>query len=713
MTLRFKLFVILIAIAILPLAATGLVTRANIERCGAVVAEDTRRSVEQIVEVARTRYVRQHAASFDRDRVMIESTVRSGADLLEQLELIERVTPGLLGEPERVYFAEDYADAHRSPQGMVFDENQYVQNDDGSRTPIPVSREFPVFVRAAAIGDRARAGVRLLAALTPALREGVKRPTGEDWLISHYASLHDTGAHISFPGKGGYPAGYDPRQRPWYQRAAENEEEPAWIGPIIDAPTGQVRMTCAAPARRRDGSLVGVVAADVLMLSMLDEIELPEGMTGQVRLLLVTLDDEGALVHAKSEYAELGGSSREPIRLDYLTADTPAETESLLRQMRSGEEGSTGFTMGGTEWILSFQRLLRGDSFVIVAITRDTIDSIADSARDQVQGVFNQTLASNAGIAAAVIAVAVGVAFVGARTVTRPVEKLASAADAVAGGDLDAVADVRTGDELQRLAEAFNGMVPKLRDHLAVRESLLLAKEVQQNLLPSEKPEVAGLEVASRSIYCDETGGDYLDYFPIGSGERGRHAFFVADVTGHGIAAALLMTTARAMLRTRAADSENIAEVLGRVNADLARDARAGHFMTLYYLLIEDGARTAHWASAGHDPAIVYHPREGRFEELAGQDIPLGIEAAWEYHESRAPLPGPGGVVVIGTDGIWEARNAQDELFGKDRLRETIRAHAAKDAEGLASAIIEAVVAFRAGAPQTDDITLLVLKVTG
>lgn len=713
MNLRLKLFLILVAIAILPLAATGLVTRANIERCGVAVAEDTRRSVEQIVEVARTRYVRQHAASFDRDRVLIESTVRSGADLLEQLELLERITPGLLPGPGRVYFAPEYADPALAPPGMVFDENQYMQNDDGARTPIPVSREFPVFVGEQASADRAGADVRVLGAMTPALREGVRRPTGEEWLLSHYASLEATGTHISYPGKGGYPADYDPRRRPWYQKAKESSEEAVWIGPIIDAPTGQVRMTCAAAAKRRDGSLIGVVAADVLMLSMLDEIELPEGMTGQVRLLLVTLDDEGALVHAKSEYAELGGSSREPIRLDYLTADTPGETEALLRQMRAGEEGTTAFTMGGTPWILSFQRLLRGDSFVVVAITRDTIDSVADSARDEVRAVFNRTLGSNAGIAAAVIAIAVGVAFVGARTVTRPVEELAHAADAVAGGDLDAVADVRTGDELQRLAEAFNAMVPKLRDHLAVRESLLLAKEVQQNLLPSEKPEIAGLEIASRSIYCDETGGDYLDYFPIGSGERGRHAFFVADVTGHGIAAALLMTTARAMLRTRAADTENIAEVLGRVNADLARDARAGHFMTLYYLLIEDGAKTAHWASAGHDPAIVYHPREDRFEELAGQDIPLGIDAAWAFHESRAPLPGPGGVVVIGTDGIWEARNAQDELFGKERLRDTIRANANTDAEGLASAIIEAVVAFRAGAAQTDDITLLVLRVTG
>lgn len=711
MKLRSKLFLILVGIAIVPLVATGLLTERNLEACGLSVAADTRASVEQIVEVARTRYVRQYAATFDRDRVLIESTVRAGADLLEQVEVIERLSPGIIAPPEAAYFADDYDDPARAPTPLTYDDNQYIQNDDGSHTPIPISREHPVFVPVSEDPSAVADDVRTLSTLAPTLRAGSVRPTGEPWLLSHYASLEHSGTHMSFPGKGGYPADYDPRQRPWYRAAAEASRDSVWIGPIIDAPTGQVRMTCAAPARRHDGSLIGVVAADVLMLNMLDEIELPSDMVGQVRIMLVTLDDTGALVHAKSEYAQRGGSSREPIALDYLTADRPEQTAALLSLMRQSDEGTTEFTTQHQDWVLSFQRLIRGDSFVVVAITRDTIDSIANNVQNEVIGVFNDTLASNAGVGAAVIAVAIAVAFFGARTVTRPVHSLVDTATAIAAGDLAATATVRTGDELQTLADAFNDMVPKLRDRLAVRESLLLAKEVQQKLLPSTPPTIPGLDIASRSIYCDETGGDYLDFFPLQS-ESGKHAFFVADVTGHGIAAALLMTTARAMLRTRGIDTDHIADVLTRVNADLARDARAGHFMTLYYLLIEPDTRTAHWASAGHDPAIVYRPDTDDFTELAGNDIPLGIEPAWAFHENQAPLPPPGGVVVIGTDGIWEARRADNELFGKDRLREAIRTSAHAPADQIASAIIDAVVRFREGAPQTDDITLLVLKVT-
>ena len=711
MKLRLKLFLILVAIAIVPLVAAGLLARSNVETCSINVAADTRASVEQIVEVARTRYVRQYAATFDRDRVLIESTVRSAADLLEQIDLIERVTPGVIQDPSPIYFASDFGDPARAPTSLVFDDNQYIQNADGSHTPIPVSRDYPVFVTVTTDPAEIARDVRALGALTHILKSGSVFRTGEHWLLSHYASLNATGTHISYPGKGGYPEGYDPRERPWFIKAANETEEATWIGPIVDAPTGQVRMTCAAPARRHDGSLIGVVAADVLMLDMLDEIELPEDMQGQVKIMLVTLDDTGALIHAKSEYAQQGGISRDPIVLDYLSADTPEETAALIQLMRTSDEGSTDFPIAGEDWILSYQRLLSGDSFVVVAFTRATIDSVADNVQNEVFTVFNDTIASNASIGAGVIAVAVAVAFFGARSVTRPVHSLVDTASAIASGNLDATANVRTGDELQQLAEAFNDMVPKLRDQLAVRESLMLAKEVQQNLLPSEPPKIEGLDIASRSIYCDETGGDYLDFFPLETGS-GKHAFFVADVTGHGIAAALLMTTARALLRTRAVDNDHIADVLTRVNADLARDARAGHFMTLYYLLIEPESRTAHWASAGHDPAIVYQPDTDTFTEFAGNDIPLGIEPAWEFHEAEAKLPSQGGVLVIGTDGIWEARRADNELFGKDRLRESIRGSAHKDAEGIAADIIDAVVRFREGSAQTDDITLLVLKVT-
>jgi sigma-B regulation protein RsbU (phosphoserine phosphatase) len=713
MRLRNKLFIILVLLAILPLIAAGLLTRLNLESCSVDVAGDTRASVEQIVEVARDRFVNQYAATFDRDRILLESTISKTADTLEQIYLIEKISPSSIEAPGLAYFATDYDDDLLRPDGMVYDDRQYIQNDDGSKTPILISKDHPVFVIPISQQNQSTIAndVRLLAGLTEDLISGSTLPTNEPWLLSHYTGLADSGSFISFPGKGNYPENYDPRNRPWFEAAINSDTDVKWIGPIIDAPTGQVRMTCATTARHPDGSVIGVVAADILMLDMLDEIQLPDNMAGQVEIMLATLDDSGALIHAKADYADMGGRSNAPIKLDYITSDHAAQTQQLVALMQSANKGTLDFVMDGRVWILSFQRLINQDSFVVVAITRDTIDAVANNVQDEVSDVFTQTLSSNAMIGVSVVGIAIVVAFFGARSVTKPILTLADTATAIAEGNLDATASVKTGDELETLATAFNNMVPKLRDRLVVRESLQLASEVQQNLLPSAPPAIPGLDLAARSVYCDETGGDYFDFFELEEIAAGKHAIVVGDVTGHGIAAALLMTTARALLHSRASDSDQIAEVIGKVNANLSRDARPGQFMTLYYLMIEPEARRACWVSAGHDAAIIYDPSNDSFNEFVGEDIPLGIEANWKFHEFHADLPIAGSVAVIGTDGIWEARNSDGDMFGKDRLRETIKANAESTADDIAQAILDDVIRFRAGSPQTDDITLVVFKV--
>jgi sigma-B regulation protein RsbU (phosphoserine phosphatase) len=117
-----------------------------------------------------------------------------------------------------------------------------------------------------------------------------------------------------------------------------------------------------------------------------------------------------------------------------------------------------------------------------------------------------------------------------------------------------------------------------------------------------------------------------------------------------------------------------------------------------------------HWVNAGHDPALVYRPEEGTFEELAGGGIPLGIDGTFAYEEQGPYALRSGDVVVIGTDGIWEAHNGADEMFGKERLREEIRAHGSQPAEQISQAITRAVSAFRGREVQNDDITLVVVK---
>jgi serine phosphatase RsbU (regulator of sigma subunit) len=317
---------------------------------------------------------------------------------------------------------------------------------------------------------------------------------------------------------------------------------------------------------------------------------------------------------------------------------------------------------------------------------------------------------ASAGIVA-LLAVLVAIRF--ARGIVHPIRQLTDAARAVAGGDLTARANVTSEDELGQLARSFDEMVPMLQDRLRLRESMELAMEVQRHLLPSEPPIIPGLDVAGVSIPCDETGGDYFDF--ILAPELGERTLGLAigDVTGHGIAAALLMTTGRALLRAMVTTHDDLASLMTAINTQLATDIGEGRFMTMCSMLIDTDRRRVRWVSAGHDPAIVYNPRDDSFIELTGHDIPLGIDPGWTFHEETHEAIEPGCVLCLGTDGIWEARGPDGAMFGKDRLRDIIRQHARQSAQDIVLNVMDALSRFRADQPRGDDITIVVVRFTG
>ncbi|MFA7238203.1 MAG: PP2C family protein-serine/threonine phosphatase, partial [Phycisphaeraceae bacterium] len=239
-----------------------------------------------------------------------------------------------------------------------------------------------------------------------------------------------------------------------------------------------------------------------------------------------------------------------------------------------------------------------------------------------------------------------------------------------------------------------------------------LAMQVQQSLLPEIPPVVEGLDIAGASKYCDETGGDYFDFIELNELRKGRLGVAIGDVAGHGVSAALLMATARALLRSRITMPGSLAEVFGDVNRHLCEGQFSGRFMTLFYLMIDTTGRRLSWISAGHDPAMLYDPASDAFTELKGTDVPLGLDGAWQFRECEGGSWREGQVLVMGTDGIWECRDRGREMFGKVRLQEIVRANAGKAAKEIAGAITQAVQEHRGGAAQQDDITLVVIRWT-
>ena len=244
------------------------------------------------------------------------------------------------------------------------------------------------------------------------------------------------------------------------------------------------------------------------------------------------------------------------------------------------------------------------------------------------------------------------------------------------------------------------------------RRWLAQAMEVQQNLLPNAGSVWDGLDIAGRSLFCDQTGGDYYDYFEKSDSASRTISIVAGDVSDHGLPSALLMTTARAFLRECASRPGSVSTIVGHVNRHLTHDVQAsGRFMTLFYAEIDCTDRRIHWVSAGHEPALVYDPRSGEFGELGGQGgLPLGVFGDARYEEYHRELAA-GQVLVIGTDGIWEARNREGRMFGKLLLQQVIRDNVVRPAAEIVEKVLETLKQFLFPLDIQDDATLVVVKV--
>ena len=268
-------------------------------------------------------------------------------------------------------------------------------------------------------------------------------------------------------------------------------------------------------------------------------------------------------------------------------------------------------------------------------------------------------------------------------------------------------------EDITALKLAEEALLKREKERDRLRHSLELAKEVQQTLLPKRNPRIAGLEVAGKSIYCDETGGDYYDFIEIKGNANEKLGVVVGDVAGHGISSALLMATVRSALRQRLASPGSIEQVIADVNRQLVVDcADSGQFVTLFYLSIDPTRKILEWVRAGHEPAIFYDPTANSFSELAGSGMALGVDQRCQYQNNRINAYPRGSIIAIGTDGVWEARNESGQMYGRTAIYDVIRDNSAAGAEDIMEAVFNQIKKFRKAAESEDDVTLVVVKLT-
>jgi sigma-B regulation protein RsbU (phosphoserine phosphatase) len=272
---------------------------------------------------------------------------------------------------------------------------------------------------------------------------------------------------------------------------------------------------------------------------------------------------------------------------------------------------------------------------------------------------------------------------------------------------------VVSNDELGVLGDGLNEMTQGLIERDEIRQSLYLAQEVQQTLLPQKSPQLDTLDIAATIVYCDETGGDYYDFPETSETHPGDFTVIIGDVSGHGISSALMMATGRAFLRQRAMLPGSLVDIISDVNQQMVRDfEETGGFMTLFYLTIDTQNDCLYWVRAGHDPAIFYDPQTDTFEELRGAGIALGVDMDGHYAQYQRTNLKKGQIILLGSDGLWEARNTKGEMFGKAPIHHITRKLAEASAREILTSCFHAFNIFLGDRAPEDDVTLVVIKIT-
>ncbi|RMF67629.1 MAG: tetratricopeptide repeat protein, partial [Calditrichaeota bacterium] len=303
--------------------------------------------------------------------------------------------------------------------------------------------------------------------------------------------------------------------------------------------------------------------------------------------------------------------------------------------------------------------------------------------------------------------------------VMNPFRKLADWVRNLGHGEIEDEIDIDRSGEIGEIARAFTDITHKFREsqkNLADQERLhkemQLAQEIQQTLLPMEFPELEGYEISAYYEAAKEVGGDYYDFVEV---DKDTLGVAVADVSGKGVPGSLVMTMIRTALRTEARGLKDAAEVLARVNEFVSSDIKKGMFVTVFYLIIDSKKRRLNYASAGHNPMILYRGNKQKTYYLNPKGFPIGVQLPGKdqfrsYIESDTIQLAKDDILLLYTDGITEAMNSKRELFGEERLLKVLRDYGHLGAEQFVEKLKDSIYSFTEGCAQYDDITLVAVK---
>ena len=294
------------------------------------------------------------------------------------------------------------------------------------------------------------------------------------------------------------------------------------------------------------------------------------------------------------------------------------------------------------------------------------------------------------------------------RVIINNLKKINDTLGRITKGDLDVTVDVRSNEEFSSLSDDINSTVATLKQYIAeaaarIDKELEYAKQIQHSALPTNFPVGDDYKIYAEMIPAKEVGGDFYDFYKLSDTTV---AFLAADVSGKGIPAAMFMMTAKTIIKDLAEGGMEVNDIFTKANEKLCENNESGMFVTAWMGILDVATGNVKFANAGHNPPLLKHG-DGSFEYLKTRaGFVLGGMEGIRYRMGEVTLL-PGDRIFLYTDGVPEATNAENKLYGEDRLQEFMNGHIAMEATELLPALKANIDEFVGEAPQFDDITML------
>jgi sigma-B regulation protein RsbU (phosphoserine phosphatase) len=709
MRIRKRLSLLFIAGALLPLTAITVMHLTSMRQLGLEIGSYTQTILTENERNFLQKTVEDYGRILQRDKKTLEMIVRT------QAREVERSLAGPTPSGRTIHFPQAFGQAGNRLPGSTISYKHLQPNGTYKREPVWVNYDHQVFYLAPGTGRQsASEDLARLSGLFQDLRFVYRLHPD---LIYWQQTALESGAMSVYPGHSRFPDGYDPRQQEWYRQAKAEQSMVSMIA--TEAATGTVTQVAALPVHRPDGSFAGVTAIHVPLTNIFQSLKLPNSWEKHAQTMLAMFERSSQtpngqlriLVHENMPDTNGWSIERDTHGKAYLCSEDSASFRQLLQDASLGYSGVQQICYKGKEMLYAYGTHETGEPFPVIILPYKQVLGKAAEMRSLVEEMTTSWLKLTALAFVGAITLSVILALFSARTVIRPVMRLAGAANGLAKGNFRARARISSGDELEELGDIFNTMGPRLQENESMRHAMAVAKQTQQYLLPKRAPRLEHYDISGISVYSDETGGDYYDYIEIANAGRDKLGIAVGDVSGHGIGAALLMASARGVIRSHATRfSANLDTLFEMLNKHLLQDTGDSQFLTLFYGVLDASQNTLIWSSAGHDPGLWMKKRSGEIHELPNTGMPLGISEDAAYEQAGPITLEAGDLILVGTDGIRETRNPNREMFGEERLHRILQAYSHETTRQICDRIVQSLQSFRQGSTQEDDITLVAIK---